>query len=132
MQAVEELYIIFHTAFCVIQKRLQLHEREKVQGFDMNTHMHPDILWERITARQGDTFYTKKGLPFTYYIKGGELFASRRERSITRSTFEKAWQRIRENPQEMSGPKKLNVYGAPYVWAILSTILESKMEEESQ
>ena len=96
----------------------------------MNTNMNPDILWEQITARQGDTFYTKKGLPFTYHIKGGELFASRRVRSITKSTFEKAFHKIRENPEEVSGPKKLNVYGAPYVWAILLAILGKEENEE--
>ena len=83
----------------------------------------PECLWERISARQGETFYTKKGLPFTYSIKGGELFTSRRERSITRSTFEKACRKIQEHPEEVSGPKKLNVYGAPYVWAILSAVM---------
>lgn len=89
----------------------------------MNTDTTPDRLWEQIAARQGEIFYTKKGLPFTYHIKGGELFASRRERSITKSTFEKALRKIQENPKEVSGPKKLNVYGAPYVWAILSAVL---------
>lgn len=99
-------------------------------GADMNTDISQDTLWEQIVVRQGEIFYTKKGLPFTYYTKGGELFASRRERSITRSTFEKAFQKIRKNPQEVSGPKKLNVYGAPYVWAILSAILLTGAEKE--
>ncbi len=76
-------------------------------------------IWEWIIAHEGNTFYTKKGLPFTYYIKGGELFASRRERSITRSTFERACEKMLERPDEITGPKTLNVYGAPYVWAIL-------------
>jgi len=92
----------------------------------MNMDTDQEMLWEKIIVRQGEVFYTKKGLPFTYYIKGGELFTSRRERSITKSTFEKALRKIRENPEEVSGPKKLNVYGAPYVWAILSAVLESE------
>ena len=87
-------------------------------------------LWDVIRAYEGKQFLTKKGLPFTYYIKGGELFASRSERSITRSTFEKALQKIQENPQEISGPKKLNVYGAPYVWAVLATILGAESDKE--
>lgn len=90
----------------------------------MRTEISQEALWERIVSCQGETFYTKKGLPFTYYVKGGELFASRRERSITRSTFEKAYRKIQEQPGEISGPKKLNVYGAPYVWAILASVLE--------
>lgn len=82
----------------------------------------PENLWDHLTACQGETFYTKKGLPFTYYIKGGELFTSRRERSITRSTFERAYRKMLDNPEEITGPKALNVYGAPYVWAILETV----------
>lgn len=88
----------------------------------MNRKITPENIWEHIVSRQGETFYTKKGLPFTYYIKGGELFASRRERSITKSTFEKAFQKMLEHPEEVTGPKKLNVYGAPYVWAILAEV----------
>ena len=42
-------------------------------------------LWEVIASHQGETFYTKKMLPFTYTIKGGEMFTDRRERSINRS-----------------------------------------------
>lgn len=86
--------------------------------------MKEECLWTHICKYQGKVFYTKKGLPFTYYIKGGELFASRRERSITKSTFEAAYKKIMEAPEKVTGPKKLNVYGAPYVWAILTSILE--------
>lgn len=60
-----------------------------------------DNLWQAITSHQRETFYTKKMLPFTYTIKGGEMFTDRRERSITRSTF-----------------------GAPYVWAVLSKVTD--------
>lgn len=95
----------------------------------MKPEIDPDDLWEKIVRLQGKLFYTKKGLPFTYYVKGGELFASRRERSITKSTFEKALRKIQEDPVNVSGPKKLNMYGAPYVWAILSKVL---LEEEEQ
>lgn len=91
-----------------------------------------ETIWEQIVSRQGNTFYTKKGLPFTYYIKGGELFASRRERSITRSTFEKACRKFQEHPEEMTGPKKLNVYGAPYVWAILTAIFSDDSGQDRQ
>lgn len=81
-------------------------------------------LWECIEQHQGDTFLTKKGLPFTYVVKGGELFTDRRERSITRSTFEKAYEKLvadrtGEVPScRIVGPKTLNMYGAPYIWAV--------------
>lgn len=81
-------------------------------------------LWEVIVSHQGETFYTKKMLPFTYTIKGGEMFTDRRERSITKSTFETAYSKIKENPDKITGPKALNMYGAPYVWAILSIVTD--------
>lgn len=91
-----------------------------------------DGLWKQMERLQGTIFYTKKGLPFTYHIKGGELFASRREKSITRSTFEKAYRKFLWEPEQIRGPKMLNVYGAPYVWAILSTIIENEVQEEKR
>ena len=81
-----------------------------------------------IRLQEGKSFLTKKGLPFTYTIKGGELFTDRRERSITRSTFEKAYEKLlhdqvgEEAPKKIVGPKTLNVYGAPYVWAIFKEL----------
>lgn len=81
-------------------------------------------LWDAIRAHEGEQFLTKKGLPFTYIIKGGELFTDRRERSITRSTFEKAYEKLIQDqtgedaPKKIVGPKTLNLYGAPYIWAV--------------
>ncbi|MCD7883401.1 MAG: hypothetical protein LUI87_06825 [Lachnospiraceae bacterium] len=80
--------------------------------------MSQEELWELLTKHQGETFFTVKGLPFHYTIKGGELFVDRREKSITRATIAKAYERIQETPQEITGPKKLNAFGAPYIWAI--------------
>lgn len=93
-----------------------------------------DNLWDKIVELEGREFLTKKGLPFTYTIKGGELFTDRRERSITRSTFEKAYEKLlrdqvgEEAPKRIVGPKTLNVYGAPYVWAVFTGI--GMIEEE--
>ena len=81
-------------------------------------------LWDAIRAHEREQFLTKKGLPFTYTIKGGELFTDRRERSITRSTFEKAYEKLIQDqtgekaPKKIVGPKTLNLYGAPYIWAV--------------
>lgn len=90
--------------------------------------INKDNLWQVIESKQGITFFTKKGLPFTYYIKGGELFTDRRERSITLSTFEKAYEKLMQDctgdnpPRRIKGPKSLNMYGAPYVWAVFLEI----------
>lgn len=93
-----------------------------------------DNLWDTIVEHAGEPFSTMKGLPFTYAIKGGELFTDRRERSITRSTFEKAFLKLEKDqcgevpPKRIVGPKTLNVYGAPYVWAVFTGI--GLIEEE--
>lgn len=81
-----------------------------------------DSLWQAITSHQGETFHTVKNLPFTYEVRGGELFTDRRDRSITKSTFEAAFKKLAANPGTITGPKKLNVYGGPYVWAVLKGI----------
>ena len=39
-------------------------------------------LWDEIKAHEGETFYTVKGLPFTYRVRGGELFTERKKKSI--------------------------------------------------
>lgn len=89
-----------------------------------HTNISIEQLWECIEQHQGDTFATKKGLPFTYTVKGGELFTDRRERSITRSTFEKAYEKLvadrvsEQAPCKIVGPKTLNMYGAPYIWSV--------------
>lgn len=82
----------------------------------------PENYWDVITEHQGETFYTKSGLPFTYQVLGKELFADRRERSINQQTFEKALMRMIEHPDEVRGPKALKLFGAPYIWAVLTQL----------
>ncbi len=88
----------------------------------MDKNITIDFLWELMTRHQNETFYTMKKLPFTYYIKGGELFVDRRSKSITKATFAQAIQKIKDNPEKITGPKALNSFGAPYIWAILKTL----------
>lgn len=76
-------------------------------------------LWERLAGYQGEIFYTAKKLPFTFTIRGREMFVDRRQKSITQATFQKALQKIEAEPEKVTGPKSLGVFGAPYVYAIL-------------
>lgn len=80
-----------------------------------------DTLWQLLIEHENEIFYTMKKLPFCYSIKGGELFVDRRSKSITKATFEQALNKLNENPDKITGPKSLNVFGAPYVWAIFRT-----------
>lgn len=78
-----------------------------------------DELWEVLESCQGQTFYTMKKLPFTYVIKGGEMFVDRKKKSITKATCLAAWEKIQaDTEQVITGPKKLNCFGAPYLWAL--------------
>lgn len=85
----------------------------------MKSEITSEMLWQMIEAHQGEVFYTAKKLPFTYVIRGGEFFTERKKKSITRATFEKAFLKVQEDTAGMiTGPKKLNVFGAPYVFAV--------------
>lgn len=78
-------------------------------------------VWQLLEQHQNETFYTAKGLPFTYTIRGGELFVDRRSKSITVSTVASALDRIaaRETAGEfVTGPKKIGCYGASYLYPI--------------
>ena len=69
-----------------------------------------ETLWDVLIAHQGETFYT---------TKGGEFFTERKKKSITRATFEKAFVKIQEDTlHTITGPKALNVFGAPYIFAM--------------
>ena len=35
-----------------------------------------EATWQLLQQHQGETFHTAKGLPFTYTIRGGELFVT--------------------------------------------------------
>ena len=43
-----------------------------------------DEVWEIMKKHQEEEFLTAKGLPFIYTMRGGELFISRKRKSITR------------------------------------------------
>lgn len=87
------------------------------------TTITKENLWEVISSHQGEDFYTAKQLPFTYSIKGGEFFTERKKKSITRATFEQAYQKIQDDREhKIVGPKTLNCFGAPYVWAVFKAL----------
>lgn len=94
-----------------------------------------ETLWESIVSRQGEMFYTAKKLPFTYEIRGGEMFVDRRSKSITKATILKAYRRILEDTEHLiQGPKKLNCFGAPYVWSVFGElgVTEHRLKAEEK
>lgn len=75
-------------------------------------------LWHAIVLFAGETFKTAKGLEYTYFIRGYEIFFSRREKSVTRSTVSIAFKKALELERVVTGPKKLGVFGASYIYPI--------------
>ncbi len=79
------------------------------------------LLWNALILYQDVPFVTSKNLQFTYSIRGYEMFVSRKDKSITRSTvnlaFGMAMKLLREE-QPLSGPKKLGTFGASYLYPI--------------
>ena len=87
--------------------------------------MTVERLWQLLAAPQGETFYTAKGLPFRYTVRGGELFVDRRAKSITVSTVASAVQAAQQllaQGQPITGPKKLGCYGASYLYPVLQRL----------
>lgn len=80
-----------------------------------------ELVWEALLLLQGSTFYTRKGLPFTYQIKGYEMFISRKEKSLTKATVLLAFHHVvqlQKNGCVVDGPKKLGTFGASYLYPI--------------
>lgn len=100
---------------------------------DREGWLNTEEIWPLLERHQNQEFYTAKGLVFTYTIKGGEMFVDRRSKSITRATVEKAYEKLKaDGGQTIHGPKKLNVFGAPYIWALFSglSLVEGKEVRE--
>ncbi len=90
-----------------------------------------DRFWELLLSHEGETFYTAKKLPFTYRIRGGELFVDRRSKSITRATVETALQKLAaDGGRSITGPKSLCCFGAPYLWALIVAFRQAEQKEE--
>jgi len=81
-----------------------------------------ESLWACIVLFAGYPFKTATGLKFTYKIgrdgKGKELFIDRKEKSITMSTVERAYEKI-EPGRVYAGPKELgDLFGISYLYSI--------------
>ncbi len=98
----------------------------------MNYHTVTDerdnYIWNLILAHEGEVFTTIRGLPFSYHQKIsrtgealGELVIDRKEKTITRNTVLMAYENalsLMENEGCVSGPKKLGVFGASYLYPV--------------
>lgn len=89
------------------------------------------ILWDAIVAFENYPLKTASGLDFSYTFKsnrrgekGNEILVSRKEKTITKSSVEMAFDKVMEKcqsgefPVKMSTPKELGVFGASYIYPV--------------
>lgn len=87
-------------------------------------------LWENICAHQDKSFTTsghgrRSGIQFSFTIRGAEMFASNRAKSITRATILYAYHKVREMEEQgisATGPKSIGVHGDSYIFAVFKEI----------
>ncbi len=98
-----------------------------------------DALWDALIELQGETFLTAKGLAFTYIIRerrdgelGGEMFISRKEKSLTQSTVFMAYHKALELGGVVKGPKKLGTFGASYLFPVFISLGIIRQGEQEQ
>lgn len=81
-----------------------------------------DNLWNCMIVFAGYPFYTAKGLRFKYEVHGGEMKVDRKEKTVTRSSVEIAYERAVEMGGVVTGPKKLGVFGSSYIYPVFVRI----------
>ena len=81
-----------------------------------------DEVWKLIEEKEGQSLKTFSGLEFTYRVKGHEIFITRKDKSITYSRVKKAQEEVEKLDGLVTGPKKLGVFGASYLYPIFIEI----------
>lgn len=76
-----------------------------------------ETIWERIVKFEGESFFTIKGLEFTYSMQNDILIPSRTYFNLTKENFHKAYNEL---PVERPGAFYSEIFGSSYVWAILN------------
>lgn len=91
------------------------------RAVNISNRERAQAVWDLLRKHAGERFVTAKGLPYTYSIRGWELFVDRRAKSITFSTVAAALRRIDAllaDGTVISGPKMIGCYGASYLYPV--------------
>lgn len=121
------------------EKLLELRElvQREIRGEGDSGAVLEDALWDVLVLLEGKNFETAKHLNYSYSIKGYEIFVSRKDKSITRSTVNLSlWNamELQKAGLHVSGPKKLKTFGASYLYPIfqeIGVIVPAEMEQLS-
>ncbi|MBQ9605948.1 MAG: hypothetical protein IJV16_02075 [Lachnospiraceae bacterium] len=65
---------------------------------------------------------TYRGLDFSYTVKGGCIYISRKNKEITLSSVKLAYEEAMKLDRIVKGPKKLKCFGASYLYPIFLEI----------
>ena len=75
-----------------------------------------DIIWKNLRLHRGETFYTKKGIPFTYRMGETTIFVDCKKCQISKAMIERT---IRlQNPSVVRISQE-GVTGSSYVYSFL-------------
>ncbi len=77
-----------------------------------------DEVWEWIIENQGKEFRTRRGLEYTYAVKGGCIYFSRKEKELTLASVKMAYEEAEKLNWLVKGPKKLKCFGASYLFPV--------------
>ena len=94
--------------------------RQKINSPDVE-----EYLWDAIVAFAEYPFRTESGLSMKYTVEGGEIFFNRKEKSVTRATVMRAFNKARQIQKTegcVSSPKKLGTFGASYLYPVFLRI----------
>lgn len=117
-----------------IRELKELVQRE-IRGEGNSQALLEEVLWDALVLLEGKSFETAKHLNYSYSIKGYEIFVSRKDKSITRSTVNLSLRNAMELQKSglpVSGPKKLKTFGASYLYPIfmeIGVIVPGEMEQ---
>lgn len=97
------------------------HAKKHEESSSSSQNALDHLLWSTLETFQNYSFFTAKNLEFSYILKGYEMFVSRKDKSITKSTvllsFHKAIA-VQLRDGRVAGPKKLGTFGASYLYPI--------------
>lgn len=111
-------------------QRLQIYRERKrtvvaFKNAEKENQLTEHIIWEAVRAFANYPFYTSRGMKFSYTVHGGEIHVDRKKKNITKSTvlvFVKEVQKLNEVGEKIVGPKKVDTFGASYLYSIFKRI----------
>ena len=88
---------------------------------DMVTEEAKEVLWEAFVLFEGYVFYTVKGKSFHYQIEENEIFFDEIEKSVTKSTVNKAFEKaieLQKNNMSITDWKNIACFGNCYLYSV--------------